>query len=146
MYKYCFIGCSKRKKIFSCQAKDLYAGHLFYLSYQYGKSKADSIYILSAKYGLIPEYKIIPPYDLALKHTGKEYLVKWQRKINRQIKRYDISGSLLFLAPEKYLPVNYIGEIHSPLKNLSIGKRIGWLHQQLLEKGKCNDKIKPLME
>lgn len=48
------ISCSKMKKTYPCPAHELYsASDLFSLSYQYAKKRADKVYILSAKYGLV---------------------------------------------------------------------------------------------
>lgn len=58
------ISCSKSKRSYKCKASELYSpSKLFSLSYQYAKTFADKIYILSAKYGLVEENEIIEPYE-----------------------------------------------------------------------------------
>lgn len=61
-----FISCVKKKQNKSCMAKDLYCSPLFRSAYAYAQKRADKIYILSAKYGLLKETDIIAPYNLTL--------------------------------------------------------------------------------
>ena len=54
--KIALISCTSRKKSYKCQAKDLYSeSSRFQLAFSFAKLIADKIFILSAKYGLIPE-------------------------------------------------------------------------------------------
>ena len=62
------ISCTSRKKAYKCPARDLYSeSPRFRLAYALAKLVADNIFILSAKYGLVPEHMIIEPYNETLK-------------------------------------------------------------------------------
>ena len=54
------ISCVKSKP---CAAKDMYISPLFRYMYSYAKKRCSKVYILSAKYGLIPENAPIAPYN-----------------------------------------------------------------------------------
>ncbi|MDR2144700.1 MAG: hypothetical protein LBP29_10070 [Treponema sp.] len=58
----------KKKTLEKKAARDLYLGALFRKSLAYAKTlRPRAIYVLSAKYGLVPLDRRIEPYDLTLK-------------------------------------------------------------------------------
>jgi hypothetical protein len=61
------ISCTSIKKAYKCPARDLYSeSPRFQLAFSFAKLIADKIFILSAKYGLVPEDMIIEPYNETL--------------------------------------------------------------------------------
>lgn len=80
--KIALISCSKEKRPYPCTASELYsASTLFSLSYQYAKKNTERIYILSAKYGLVPDDKVIEPYDQTLNDMTRGQQLEWARKV-----------------------------------------------------------------
>lgn len=66
-----FISCVKQKRNSPCRAKDMYISALFKKMYRYARSlNPDSLYILSAKYGVLSPNDVIEPYDVTLKKLG----------------------------------------------------------------------------
>ena len=62
MKKIVLISCASKKAPFKAKAEALYVSPLFVLNLRYAKSlKPDSIFILSAKYGLLDLDKEIEP-------------------------------------------------------------------------------------
>jgi len=58
------IQCTSRKKANKCPANDLYSeSPRFRLAYALAKLVADKTFILSAKFGLVPEDMFIEPYN-----------------------------------------------------------------------------------
>ena len=61
------ISCVSKKLNKKARAKDLYISPLFKFNLRYAKSlKPNKIFILSAKYGLVPLEKEIDPYNQTL--------------------------------------------------------------------------------
>lgn len=82
------ISCTSRKKAYKCPARDLYSeSPRFRLAYALAKLVADKIFILSAKYGLVPEDAIIEPYNETLK--GKSVLERraWGEKVLNDLRK-----------------------------------------------------------
>ena len=66
------ISCISKKLPHKAKAKDLYISALFKLSFQYAKSlNVNDIYILSAKYGLLPLDQEVEPYEQTLNRMSK---------------------------------------------------------------------------
>lgn len=73
-----FIGCVKSKEDHRCEAQDMYISPLFEKSFAYAQQlQPDRIYILSAKYHLLPIDKVISPYDLTLKDMDADERREW---------------------------------------------------------------------
>lgn len=66
-----FVGCVKSKKDHPCKAEEMYTSDLFKKSLMYAK-KADKVYILSAKYGLVELDEVILPYQETLNTKTRE--------------------------------------------------------------------------
>ena len=85
--KIALISCSKQKRDYRCEARELYApSRLFSLSYQYAKQYAEKIYILSAKYGLLSETDVVSPYDLTLADLPRRRRLDWAAYVRNQLK------------------------------------------------------------
>ena len=87
MAKIVLLSCTKSKLDKPCPAKDMYSpSPMFQKTKAYGEAlKPDKMFILSAKYGLLPMDKQIEPYDLTpflvsqcqvLGHMGRFEILK----------------------------------------------------------------------
>jgi len=129
MKRIAFIGCSKRKKISPCQAKDLYQGELFKKSLRYcQQEKFDKIYILSAKYGLVSLSDIIQPYEKTLNTFTEDEKKNWSNKVKQQILEKNISGEFWFFCGSNY---HKYFEGEKPLFGLSLGYQLNWFNRKL---------------
>lgn len=65
--KIALISCTSSKKDYTCRASEMYSpSPRFSLAYTYAKQVADVVYIISAKYGLLPKDQVIEPYNETL--------------------------------------------------------------------------------
>lgn len=136
MAKIALISCVSKKVNYPAPAKDLYDSTLFKFCYSYATSlHPDKIFILSAKYGLVPTDKIIAPYNLTLNTMKTKEIQEWSRGVLCDLNQYtDIDNDhFLFLAGEKYrrylLP--FIKHYEIPMQRLKIGEQLSWLKQRL---------------
>lgn len=123
------ISCVSKKLPRRAKAKDLYLSTLFKLNLQYAeKLKPDNIFILSAKYGLLPLEKQIEPYDQTLNKMRSGEIKQWASEVLEQIKEVCSidETEFVFLAGDKYrkylLP--YIKNAKIPLEGLRIGEQL----------------------
>ena len=128
MAKIVLISCVSKKVDHPSPAKDLYDSTLFKFCYTYGVSvRPAKIYILSAKYGLVPADKVIKPYNLTLNTMKTKEIQEWSRHV-----LYDLESNtdlendtFVFLAGEKYrrylLP--HIKHYEIPMQGLKIGEQ-----------------------
>lgn len=134
------ISCSKEKVDYPCPAHELYgASTLFSLSYQYAKQYADRIYILSAKYGLVPENQVLEPYNQTLKEMSRSQQLQWGNAVIQALRREcdTENDHFVFLAGSTYyrdlLP--QLPHYSLPLEGMRMGERLAHL-KQLLESPK----------
>lgn len=129
------ISCVSLKQKKPCIAREMYVSPLFKKSLIYAQRTGLPIYILSAKYGLIPEDKIITPYDLTLNTMSKKELMAWALMVSDQIKNMIGGGALLVLAGSRYLSFTQLidNKIIDPMNKLPIGKRLQWLTKSIAE-------------
>lgn len=127
------ISCSKEKKNYTCPAKELYsASTLFSLSYKYAKKVADKIYILSALYGLVPEDRVIQPYNKTLLEMPRSEQISWAKRVLSDLRQEcDLNeDTFIFLAGKTYgqdiLPA--MKHVEQPLRGLRMGERMSRLH------------------
>jgi cytoplasmic iron level regulating protein YaaA (DUF328/UPF0246 family) len=111
----------------------MYRGTLFRYAMKYAKKyqKADKIFILSAKYGLLKPNKVINPYDMTLNGFGIEARRKWAKEVRNDLyKKVNLhTGMFVILAGTKYneflLPS--LKHYTLPLKGLKQGQQIKYL-------------------
>ena len=126
------ISCVSEKLKSKSKAKDLYQSTLFKKSLKYAESlKADHIYILSAKYGLVGLEDEIEPYDKTLNKMPVNEKKEWAKNVLAQLKEVvDLKNdNFIFLAGmnyRKYL-VPEIINYKIPMEGLPIGKQLQWL-------------------
>lgn len=134
------ISCTKAKQRYTCPAEQMYApselfrGSLAYALKQTGNDRS-RIFILSAKYGLLPLDREIETYDETL--TGKPWteIKAWGSDVYSGLKeRFDLKKTnFIMLAGRAYTdPLRaYLPNITEPLQGMPMGVRIQWLHGQL---------------
>jgi len=123
------ISCVSKKLLSVAKTKDLYISTLFKLNLQYAKKlEPDSIFVLSAKYGLLPLNKEIEPYEQTLNNMRSNEVKEWANRVLAQIKEVCSidETEFTFLSGEKYrkylLP--HMKNVQIPLKGLPIGKQL----------------------
>jgi cytoplasmic iron level regulating protein YaaA (DUF328/UPF0246 family) len=136
MAKIVLISCVSKKIDCPAPAKNLYASTLFKFCYAYALSlNVDKIFVLSAKYGVVPEDVIIKPYNLTLNAMNSKEIKEWSKRVLQDLKKYtDVQNDeYIFLAGEKYrkclLPE--IKHYKVPMQGLKIGEQLAWLKQKL---------------
>lgn len=129
-----FISCSKTKKKKSCPAKEMYQGTLFKKTLTYTFPKFKSIFILSAKYGLLDLETIIDPYELTLKTFSKKEKQKWANDIRKQIESKKIQTPIIVFAGKDY--TEYLMDLFvCPLKGIPLGCQLKWFNDRLKPRG-----------
>lgn len=80
------VSCGSAKREVISRAATLYTGTYFKLAYAAAKRTCDKVYILSAKYGLIEEEKVIAPYDATLLKMSLSEKIKWAEQIYSELR------------------------------------------------------------
>lgn len=131
-----FIGCVKTKEDHRCEAQDLYISPLFEKSFAYAKqltSNGGSIYILSAKYHLLPIDKVVSPYDLTLNEMSADEKREWSDKVISMCEKSNIKQDdhIVFLCGENYMHYlkEYFTNYECPLDGLALGESMHWLDE-----------------
>jgi len=138
------VGCGKSKLDRAAPARELYTGPLFRsaLSYALEPDRFDSVYILSAKYGLLYLDEKIEPYDLALAQRDRAARVKWGRLVAASLDalHYRCPLDITCLAGRPYVDaLLWMGEgyffehrwsLSAPLSGLGRGQRLAWFKQR----------------
>jgi hypothetical protein len=147
-YKIVLIACVSKKRPLKSKAKDLYISQLFKYSLAYAYSlNPDKIFILSALHHLIDLETEIEPYNVTLSKIPKSKRkqgirvmnpaekIEWGKKVAEMLsKQADLQNDqFIILAGQEYIkPIKpYIMNIDDRLHGLGIGKRIGFLKDQL---------------
>ena len=133
-----FISCVKEKRIGKHKAKDLYTSDCFKKSIGYCSSKYDSVFILSAKFGLLDLEDTIENYEMTLNDFSKDEKIKWSTMVHEQIKnKINDSDDLYFYVGNNYrehlLPMlnnNY----YVPLEGKGIGEQLQYLKNNMERK------------
>ena len=137
------ISCVKSKREGRHPAKELYTSPLFRKMLAFAESrKPDLIYVLSAKYGLVPIEKEIDSYEQTLATMSKAERYLWANQVVTDLsKTCDIQrDQFLLLAGRIYGEhiCSRLGGVEVPMRGLSMGRRLSWLNKQLnQEEGDC---------
>lgn len=107
------IGCSKSKLDHCAPARDFYQGTIFKKSLAAARKLYHnaSIYVLSAKYGLVPIDEELCPYDETLKGKSTVEIKNWAAKVIKQMGKIGIDPQndtfIVFAGKNyrKYLPL-----------------------------------------
>lgn len=143
------IACTKSKQNYQCTAEEMYMkSSLYRLSYEYCinfvKDKYSQIFILSAKYHLLPLFKVINPYNETLIGMNSNEKKEWGQFVYNQMREtFDMNNThFIFLTGKEYIkPITpfletYQYSIPIPLR-YGIGDRMRWLK---------DNKVKQLIE
>jgi len=130
--KIVLISCASKKTHHKAKAKDLYISPLFAGNLRYARSlKPDSIFILSAKHGLLELDKEVEPYDATLKDMLPTQVKAWADQVVEQLKEQaDLqSDHFIFLAGEKFRKylATHLVSYEVPLQGMPIGKQLQFL-------------------
>ena len=132
MAKIVLISCVSKKLDHKAQAKDMYTSSLFKYSLKYAqKLNLDKIFILSAKYHLLPLDKEIEPYNVTLNNMSVNEIKSWAEEVVRELgQNADLENdNFIILAGENYTKFirDKLKHVEEPLKGLSIGNRLKFL-------------------
>lgn len=137
-FDYVFISCVKMKSENAILAKDLYISPLFKKAYAYAMKYVDEdkIFILSAKYGLLPALASAPPpYEMTLKNKSKEQRKLWAYNIYLEMQKQNISteSKILILAGMEYREFicRFLPNSFCPVTGLSIGRMLKFYNAQI---------------
>ncbi len=110
----------------------------FAKSLQYAEAlRPDSIFILSAKHGLLPLQEEVNPYDLTLNRMSAVERRTWAERVLRELAEVgDLEEDrFTFLAGSRYrehlLPCIRHGD--APMEGLTIGRQLKFLKQALAD-------------
>lgn len=136
MMRIVLISCVSQKLKVPSLTKDMYISPLFKGAYRYAKKiKADKIYILSAKYGLLEETDVIEDYNETLNTKSVPEIKEWAAKVLASLlQKTDLqSDEFIFLAGEKYRKylIEKIRNVSIPLKGLGIGKQLAFYKENV---------------
>ncbi|HHW03014.1 MAG TPA: hypothetical protein GXX35_09410 [Thermoanaerobacterales bacterium] len=145
MARIALISCTSNKKAYKCPARDLYSeSPRFRLAYALAKLVADKIFILSAKYGLVPEDMIIEPYNETLKNKNVQERREWGDMVLNELRKVsDLErDEFIILAGEVYQEnlMAYLVHFWLPLKGKRQGERIPEL-ERLIALERESDKV-----
>ncbi|HTV30261.1 MAG TPA: hypothetical protein VMF32_21095 [Xanthobacteraceae bacterium] len=99
------ISCVKSKRAQRCRAGDMYTSPLFWKTMAYAQSlKPKSIFILSAKYGLLSPDDTIEPYEQTLKTMKTGERRAWAEAVLSALRQNcDLDAdTFVFLAGDPY--------------------------------------------
>ena len=130
------LSCVKSKRDRPCKAGDMYTSPLFQKMMAYAQSlKPRSIFILSAKYGLLSTDTVIEPYEQTLKTMKSGERQRWAQGVISELrKRSDLDAdNFVFLAgmPFRENLVPHLKHYEVPMEGLAFGKQLQWLERQL---------------
>jgi hypothetical protein len=134
----CLVACGKKKRTYSCRARDMYIGSMFRARLAFAEMKQYTIYIISAKYGLLCLTDIISPYDKTMKNASQREQKAWAFKVITALDRVAKTerGSVITIlggaAYYKYLAKYY--RMINPFAHLKQGEQIKKLKELLHEK------------
>lgn len=132
MKKIVLISCVSKKLDHRSKAEDLYVSPLFKKNLKYAKSlNPDSIFILSAKYGLLSLEEEIDTYEKTLNKMRVHEIREWADLVLDQLNKVsDLNDDeFVFLAGDKYRKflIPHIKNYEVPMLGLPIGKQLQWL-------------------
>jgi len=134
--KIVLISCVSKKRTQKSLAKDLYTSPLFEKNLKFAyQQHPDTIFILSAKYGLLGLDEAVDPYDQTLNTMPISEIKSWA---NIVLQRLSACANLqqdqfIFLAGEKYRRylIPHIQHYQIPMAGLTIGKQLQYLTRAL---------------
>jgi hypothetical protein len=96
------------------------------------------VYVISAKYELVPLDQVITPYDLTMSDISKEWRAIWGTRVwdSIQQRHQGLTRHVFIYAGKDYArSIRRAGfhqaTFHEPLAKMQIGQRLRWLREQL---------------
>lgn len=134
MARIVLISCASKKLQIRAKAREIYVSPLFKLGLRYAQSlNPDSIYILSAKYGLLDLEREIEPYEQTLNKMKDEEVKRWAKNVLSELEKVANirQDEFIFLAGEKYRKyiAPSLANSSVPMKGLGIGKQLKFLKE-----------------
>ena len=129
MTRIAIISCTSSKKSYTCKASELYSeSPRFRLAYEYAKLVSDKIFVLSAKYGLVPEDRVIEPYNETMKDKNTMQRREWSVHVLSELSLVsDLDqDNYIVLAGESYIEnlSPHLNNYSRPLKGKALGEWI----------------------
>lgn len=129
------ISCTKSKTPHPAPAWELYTpSRLFGAALGYLEPRSDVIYVLSAKYGLLPLDQEVAPYDFTLKNATPEYRRSWARQVFTDLQTrhgtslqgitFEFHAGEAYSADLRSLLVAAGAQCSSPVEGMTIGERL----------------------
>lgn len=136
MKRIVLISCVKTKLDHPAKAENLYISDLFIKNLAYAKRlKADFIFILSAKYGLLKLSDRISPYEKTLNQMPVQERRAWSDAVISELRKYVNldQDEFIFLAGEKYREflMPHMKTYKIPFEGLSFGNQLKALNNVL---------------
>lgn len=140
MSKVVLVSCSAGKASKPAPAEELYNSDLFKKQLEYAKklTSPNDIYIISAKYHLVPLRSEIEPYNKTLKDMSADERQSWSDTVLDQLKKkgYDLDkDKFVILAGNSYRQYlePHMKNVEVPFSGLRIGQQKKALLQKLKE-------------
>lgn len=139
-----FIGCGATKMKTACKARKMYVGNYVQLCLAYAQTftTQDNIYILSAKYGVLPLEKVIEPYNKTLNNMNIEEKQDWKNMVIKQLEDIGINKDteVVFICGTNYYTLleDYFTNYKLPLPKQCIGVQQHFMIEELREYNKTH--------
>ena len=139
-----FIGCGATKMKNACKARKMYVGNYVQLCLAYAQTftTQDNIYILSAKYGVLPLEKVIEPYNKTLNNMNIEEKQDWKNMVIKQLEDIGINKDteVVFICGTNYYTLleDYFTNYKLPLPKQGIGVQQQFMIEELKEYNKTH--------
>lgn len=132
------LTCGAAKQQVPAKAIDIYVGNVFRkkLAYIQAFYPDVDIYILSAKYGIIPADLVIEPYDQMVPLREDDFFREWSQMVTEQLQSFDKTEDIVFLGNQHYYkPIDsyFVGKKYAPLLGLKPGYQLMKLTDELNE-------------
>lgn len=121
-----FIPCCKQKRSRACKARDLYSSNLFQKQLEFALKEVGegSVFILSAKHGIVGLDDILEPYEEILIPKNSE---RWGGMVVDQARerKLDLVTAVYYVSSRYFQPLEKIldTELNCPFRHFSIFDR-----------------------
>lgn len=139
-----FIGCGATKMKNACKARKMYVGNYVQLCLAYAQTftTQDNIYILSAKYGVLPLEKVIEPYNKTLNNMNIQEKQDWKNMVIKQLEDIGINKDteVVFICGTNYYTLleDYFTNYKLPLPKQGIGVQQHFMIEELRKYNKTH--------
>jgi hypothetical protein len=125
---------SNRKRPYPALAFQLYRSEFFRLGWQYGQAyNPRASYLLSARYGLLPAGREVPPYPETMSSLLPEDLPAWAEMVAADLaQRHDLAQTrVVVLALRRFFAplLPYLPRHEVPLADMSFPEAMGFLRK-----------------